>query len=67
MHTTNSSVSVTVLHGQLCIIDRVMNRFYYRDILKQRLLPSIKKFKFGKEFVFMHDNVPKHRSGLIKD
>ena len=44
-----------------------MDRFYYHDILEQHLLPSIKKFKFGKEFVFMHDNHPKHTSGLIKD
>ena len=53
--------------GQLCILDRVMDRFYYHDILEQHLLPSIKKFKFDKEFVFMHDNDPKHTSGLIKD
>ena len=53
--------------GQLCILDRVMDRFYYHDILEQHLLSSIKKFKFVKEFVFMHDNDPKYRSGLIKD
>ena len=44
-----------------------MNRLYYRDILKQPLLPSIKKFQFGKEFVFTYDNDPKHTSGLNKD
>ena len=27
--------------GQLCILDRVMDRFYYRDNLEQHLLPSI--------------------------
>ena len=53
--------------GQLCILDRVMDRFYYHDILEQHLLPSIKNFKFGKEFIFMHDNDPKHTSGIIKD
>ena len=44
-----------------------MDRFYYHDILEQHLLPSTKKIKFVKEFVFMHDNDPKHTSGLIKD
>ena len=44
-----------------------MDRFYYRDILEQHLLPSTKKFQFGKEFVFTYDNDPKHTSGLIKD
>ena len=44
-----------------------MDRFYYRDILEQHLLPSIKKFQFGKEFVFTDDNDPKHTSGLIED
>ena len=44
-----------------------MDRFYYRDILEQHLLPSIKKFQFGKEFVFTYDNDPKRTSDLIKD
>ena len=44
-----------------------MDRFYYRDILEQHLLPSIKKFQFGKEFVFTDDNDPKRTSGLIVD
>ena len=52
--------------GPLCVLDRVMDRFYYRDILEQYLLPSIKSFQFGKEFAFMQDNDPKHTSGLIK-
>ena len=52
---------------QLCVLDRVIDRFYYLEILEQHLLPSIKKFKFVQEFVFMHDNDSKHTSGLIKD
>ena len=53
--------------GQLCILDRIMDRLYYDDILEQHLLPSIQKFNFGKEFAFMHDSDPKHTPGLIKD
>ena len=33
--------------GKLCVLDRIMDRFYYRDILEQNLLPSIDHFKFG--------------------
>ena len=46
--------------GELCILDHTMDRFYYRDILEQHLLPSIQKFNFGQEFSFVHDNDPKH-------
>lgn len=53
--------------GELYILNRTMDRFYYRDILEQHLLSSITKFKFGGEFLFMHDNDPKHTSGLVKN
>ena len=53
--------------GKMCILDRNMDRFYYRDILEKYLLPSIKKFNLEPEFFFMHDNDPKHTSALIKD
>ena len=53
--------------GKLCVLDRIMDRFYYRDILEQNLLPSIDHFKFGQQYHFMHDNDPKHTSGLVKD
>ena len=53
--------------GKMCILDRNMDRFYYRDILEKYLLPSIKKFNLGPDFFFMHDNDPKHTSALIKD
>ena len=44
-----------------------MDRFYYRDILEQNLQPSINHFKLSQRCIFMHDNDPKHTSGLIKD
>ena len=44
-----------------------IDRFYYRDILEQNLLPSIDHFKFEQQSHFMHDNDPKHTSELVKD
>ena len=52
--------------GKLCVLDCIMNRFYYRDILEQSLFPSIDHFKFEQESHFVHDNDPKHTSGLVK-
>ena len=52
---------------KMCILDRNMDRFYYRDILEKYLLPSIKKFNLGPDLFLMHDNDPKHTSALIKD
>ena len=52
--------------GKLCVLDRIIDRFYYRDILEQNLLPSIDHFKFGQQCHLMHGNDPKHTSGLVK-
>ena len=49
------------------ILDRIMDRFYYREILEQNLLPSIEKLDLQNKCVFMHDSDPKHTCGLIKD
>ncbi|CAF4207163.1 unnamed protein product, partial [Rotaria magnacalcarata] len=35
--------------GKLCLLDRIMDRFYYRDILEQNLLPSINHLKLGQQ------------------
>ena len=53
--------------GKLCVLHRIMNRFYSRDILEQNLQPSINDFKLGQRCIFMHDNNPKHISRLIND
>ena len=53
--------------GKLCVLDRIMERFYYRDILEQNLLPSIDHFKFWQQYHFINDNDHKHTSGLVKD
>ena len=53
--------------GKLCVLDRIMDRFYYREILEQNLQPSINHFKLGQRCIFMHENDPKHTSELIKE
>ena len=52
--------------GKLYVLDRIMDRFYYRDILEQNIFPSIDHFKFGQQCHLMRDNDPKHTSGLVK-
>ena len=37
---------------KLCVLHRIMDRFYYRDILEQNLLSSIDHFKFGQQSHF---------------
>ena len=44
-----------------------MDRFYYRDIFKQNLQPSINHFKLGQRCILMHDNDRKRISSLVKD
>ena len=53
--------------GKLCVLDLIIDRFYYQDILEENLQPSINRFKLGQRCIFMHDNDPKHTSGLSKD
>ena len=52
---------------RLYVLDWIINRFYYREILEQNLLPSIEKLDLQNKCVFMHDSDLKHTSGLIKD
>ena len=51
---------------KLCVLDRIIDRFYYRDILEQNLFPSVDHFKFEQSH-FMRDNDRKHTSWLVKD
>ena len=39
---------------KLCILDRIMDRFYYRDILEPNLQSSINHFKLGQRCIFMY-------------
>ena len=53
--------------GRLHILDRTLDRLYYREILERNLLPSIENFGFSGDFTFMYDNGPKHTSALVKN
>ena len=53
--------------GKLHILDRTVDRFYYRKILEWNLLPSIANCGFSDGFIFMYDNGPKHTSALVRD
>jgi hypothetical protein len=39
----------------------------YRQILGENLLPSARALKMGHEWVFQHDNDPKHMAKATKD
>lgn len=53
--------------GKLRFIDGIMNSRGYIDILKNDFLPSVEKLNLKTNFIFMHDNDPKHTSGLVKE
>ena len=44
-----------------------MNMQYYVDILDQNLIQSAKHLRLGRQFMFQHDNDPKHTSGMAKE
>ena len=52
---------------KLHILDRAMDRFYYRQILERNFLPSIANFGSSGGFTFLHDNDSTHTSALVKD
>ena len=46
--------------GNLVRVHGIMNALKYQDILNQNLLPSARKLKLGRHWVFQQDNDPKH-------
>jgi len=46
--------------GELQLIEGTMNANMYGDILKQSMIPSLRRL--GRRAVFQHDNDPKHTS-----
>ncbi len=48
--------------GELQFIKRTMNTDMYCDILKQSMIPSLRRL--GRRAVFQHDNNPKHTSEM---
>ena len=45
--------------GEVKFIDGIMDSTMYCNILKEKMVPSLRKL--GKRAVFQHDNDPKHR------
>ncbi|CAK9810849.1 Transposable element Tc1 transposase [Anthophora quadrimaculata] len=52
--------------GKLTIIDGILTAAKYIDILKENLFPSIQKFGPDTEYIFQHDNDPKHTAKIVK-
>uniref|UniRef100_A0A6I8RG85 Uncharacterized protein n=1 Tax=Xenopus tropicalis TaxID=8364 RepID=A0A6I8RG85_XENTR len=53
--------------GQLIRINGKMDGAMYREILNDNLLPSARKLKMGRGWVFQHDNAPKHTAKATKE
>ena len=53
--------------GNLHFIDVTMDRFAYREILEKNLMESANNLGLGGNFVFQHDNDPKHRAVFVND
>lgn len=53
--------------GLLHRITGKMDGAMYRTILRDNLLPSARKLKMGRGWVFQHDNDPKHTAKATKD
>uniref|UniRef100_A0A803JLA2 Transposase Tc1-like domain-containing protein n=1 Tax=Xenopus tropicalis TaxID=8364 RepID=A0A803JLA2_XENTR len=53
--------------GQLIRINGKMDGAMYREILNDNLLPSARKLKMGRGWVFQHDNDPKHTAKATKE
>ncbi len=50
--------------GELQFIEGTMNANMYCDILKQSMIPSLRRL--GRRAVFQHDNDPKHTSKTLR-
>ena len=51
--------------GNLVFIDENMTGLMYREILAHNLLESVRKLRLNKDWVFQHDNDPKHRARVV--
>ncbi len=50
--------------GEIQFIEGTMNANMYCDILKQSMIPSLRRL--GRRAVFQHDNDPKHTSKTLR-
>ncbi|CAF1531494.1 unnamed protein product, partial [Rotaria magnacalcarata] len=53
--------------GNLHFIDGTMDRFMYREILEKNLMEAANKLGLSNDFIFQHDNDPKHRAVFVND
>ena len=51
--------------GKLVFIDSNMTGEMYRRILENHLLDSVKMLSLTNEWIFQHDNDPKHRAAIV--
>ena len=51
--------------GSLIFIDGNMMGESYREILENNLLKSVEKLSMSHDWVFQHDNDPKHRAAIV--
>ena len=51
--------------GKIEFIDEKMDQHLYRSILERNLVASAGKLGLGTEFIFQHDNDPKHKAGSV--
>ena len=53
--------------GNLVFIDENMTGELYCDILQKNLFQSVNSLKMNKEWVFQHNNDPKHTAAIVKN
>lgn len=52
--------------GKLVVIEGIMNRFKYLQLLQDNLLPSAVQMRIQNTFKYYEDNDPKHKSRLVQ-
>ena len=51
--------------ANLAFMDGNMSGELYRDILQKNSLQSVKNLNMDKDWIFQHDNDPKHRVAIV--
>ena len=53
--------------GTMEVIEGIMCKEHYKEILQRNMKKSSRKLRMGSNFIFMHDNDPKHKSKLVTE
>lgn len=53
--------------GSMEFVDGIMRKEDYKMILERNLHKTTKQFRMGRNYIFMHDNDPKHKSKLVTE